>query len=399
MDDLKPAPYNPRTIDDESAAGLGYSLSEFGDLSGLTWNKRTGHMVAGHQRVKELRKMGGQILKGAVQVANGDRFAVRVVDWPESKEKAANIVANSRHIAGEFTPDLAGLIAETKVALPPDDFAGLRLDNLLADSPKLPVEIEEDEVPEPPKTPATKLGDVWTLGDHRLVCGDSSDEKAYGRAVSGETPELMVTDPPYGVNYDPNWRNDAADKGLIAHAACRVGVVENDDKADWWDATANFKGGVAYVWHAGIMAGEVLRVLAGCGFDVRSQIIWAKGRFAISRGHYHWQHEPCWYAVRKGSTARWAGDRSQTTLWEISNVLSDAEGKTSHGTQKPLECMARPIRNHDGDVYDPFLGSGTTLIAAEQLGRKCYGVEISPAYCDVIVERWENLTGGKATRK
>jgi DNA modification methylase len=126
-------------------------------------------------------------------------------------------------------------------------------------------------------------------------------------------------------------------------------------------------------------------------------VIWRKPRFIISRGHYHWQHEPCWYAVRKGGSAKWCGDRSQSTVWDI--ALKDGGEDTNHSTQKPVECMARPIRNHGGkddDVYDPFLGSGTTIIAAEQLGRRCYGLELSPAYCDVIVARWEKLTGRKA---
>jgi len=190
-----------------------------------------------------------------------------------------------------------------------------------------------------------------------------------------------VTDPPYGVSYDAIWRADA---GLNARTGPRVGTVTNDDRADWSEAWALFPGAVAYVWHDAT-AQEVQESLKAKGFETRSQIVWAKTRFAIGRGHYHWQHEPCWYAVRKGKTAAWAGDRSQTTLWAIP---LDANVEGGHSTQKPLECMERPIRNHEGDVYDPFLGSGTTLIAAARQGRRCYGLEISPAYCDVIRRRW-----------
>jgi DNA modification methylase len=124
-------------------------------------------------------------------------------------------------------------------------------------------------------------------------------------------------------------------------------------------------------------------------FVVRAQIIWAKQQLVIERGHYHFQHEPCWYAVRQGATATWRGDRKQTTLWQIDNPLRSGEEATVHGTQKPLECMARPIRNHEGDVYDGFLGSGTTLIAAHRLGRTCYGLEIDKRYCEVILRRAE----------
>ena len=122
------------------------------------------------------------------------------------------------------------------------------------------------------------------------------------------------------------------------------------------------------------------------GFEIRSEIIWRKVMFAISRGHYHWRHEACWYAVRKGSKAQWIGDRSQSTVWDI-KLIDDDKGDKGHGTQKPVECMARPIRNHEGDVADPFLGSGTTVVAAEQEGRICYGMELEPKYVAVVLER------------
>jgi DNA modification methylase len=142
---------------------------------------------------------------------------------------------------------------------------------------------------------------------------------------------------------------------------------------------------VAYVWHADRHASTVQSNLFDAGFEVRSQVIWAKQNFSISRGHYHWKHEPCWYAVKKGRTASWIGDRKQTTLWEI-NLSANADG--GHGTQKPTECMERPIRNHGGDVYDPFLGSGTTLIAAENLSRQARCVEIDPGYVAVSLQRY-----------
>lgn len=145
-------------------------------------------------------------------------------------------------------------------------------------------------------------------------------------------------------------------------------------------------GDVIYCWHAGRFASEVQQSLEAAGFEVRAQIVWGKDSFSISRGHYHWQHEPCWYAVRKGSGAEWIGDRSQSTLWKINKNDGDDQG--THGTQKPIECMARPIANHAGDVYDPFGGSGTTMIAAHQHRRTCYMMEIDPRYCDVIRRRY-----------
>ncbi len=257
---------------------------------------------------------------------------------------------------------------------------------------------DPDDVPEPPAEPVTVLGDVYVLGKHRLVCGDSTNADDVAKALNGVAPHLMVTDPPYGVVYDANWRNEADRANGKPYGARAVGKVENDDKADWREAWALFPGDVAYVWHAGVQAGVVAESLEAVGLELRSQIVWAKNQMAISRGDYHWQHEPCWYAVRKGRKGHYNGDRKQTTVW---NIDKPRKSETGHSTQKPVECMKRPIVNNSSPgqaVYDPFLGSGTTLIACEMEGRVCHGLELSPAYCDVIVKRWEDFTGQKATR-
>ena len=236
------------------------------------------------------------------------------------------------------------------------------------------------------------MGDVWLLGDHRLVCGDATDPSIVALALAGAVPHLMVTDPPYGVNYDPTWREKLGKAGFA------VGKVTNDHRADWRDAWALFPGDVAYVWHSALNGHEVRAGLEACRFQVRSHIIWDKGRLIISRGHYHWRHEPCWYAVRKGRTGHWAGDRKQTTIW----LMPHRRSETGHGTQKPLLAMQRPMENNSrvGDaVYDPFVGSGTTIIAAEILGRRCHAIELDPVYVDVAVRRWEAHTGRQAKRE
>src|ERR1700731_1674966 len=265
-----------------------------------------------------------------------------------------------------------------------------------------------DDAPEPPAHPVAEPGDLWVLGRHRLLCGDSTVATDVARVLGGVAPHLMVTDPPYGVNYDPAWRKQAgpsingttqriATGTVIKPIGARaVGKVVNDDRADWREAWALFPGSVAYIWHAGTKAGIVQDSLAACGFETRSQIIWAKNNFAIGRGHYHCKHEPCWYVVRKGSTASWVGDHSQTTLWQIDKNL---KSETGHGTQKPVECMRRPIENNASPgqaVYEPFSGSGTTIIAAEMTGRVCHAIEIAPAYVDVAVKRWQEFTGQQA---
>jgi DNA methylase len=246
--------------------------------------------------------------------------------------------------------------------------------------------------------PVTRVGDLWTCGDHRLVCGNATLSEVVTRLLNGAVPVLMVTDPPYGVDLDPKWREEA-DLGKTR----QTGTVMNDDRVDWTEAYKLFPGDVAYIWHAGIHTAEVAQSIDAAGFGIRSQIIWAKQHFALSRGDYHWQHEPCFYCVRKGKSSNWAGDRKQSTLWEVSNLNpfggNREEEATGHGTQKPEELMQRAILNSSRPVeavYDPFLGSGTTLAAAENNGRVCFGIDLDPTYVDHAVVRWQKLTGKRA---
>jgi DNA modification methylase len=264
-----------------------------------------------------------------------------------------------------------------------------------------PGKTDPEEVPsEPdPDKAISKPGDVWLCGDHRIVCGDSTDPNVVQAVLgSGAAPKLMVTDPPYGVDYDPAWRADANKwKGATVQIGCKAtGRVTNDDSADWIEAWKLFPGDVAYVWHGGLHSVEQATALERVGFAIRSQIIWNKGRLVISRGDYHWQHEACWYAVRKGKTGHWNGGRTESTVWDIPKLQVS---ETGHGTQKPVECMKRPMENNSlaGEpVYDPFVGSGSTVIAAEMTGRACRAVDLYPPYVDVAVTRWQNFTGQSA---
>lgn len=274
---------------------------------------------------------------------------------------------------------------------------------------------DPDDAPPAPSVPVSRLGDVWLLGPHRLCCGDSTVPRDVARAVGDLRPFLMVTDPPYGVEYDPAWRERNFGEGGRA-----VGQVTNDGRADWSRAWSLFEGDVAYVWHSMLHEGTVSETLRRAGFDIRAQIVWVKTRFAIGRGNYHAQHEAAWfaqrnssaddhwryvdehepaaYAVRKGARADWQGGRKQTTVWMIEHIKSE----TGHGTQKPVECMRRPMDNntHAGDaVYDPFMGAGTSIIAAEMAGRACVGLEIDPVYVDVAVLRWQAFTGQAAVHE
>jgi DNA modification methylase len=345
-----------------------------------------GGIIAGHGRVMAARKLG--FTDVPCMVADG---------WTEAQKRAYVLADNQLALNAGWNAEV--LSAELKGL----DEAGFDLALLgFADPAALMVDktaglTDPDAVPEVPDDPTTELGDVWVMGRHRLVCGDSTDADVVAKCLNGVTPHLMVTDPPYGVAYDANWRNEADRANGKPYGARAIGKVENDDRADWSEAWALFPGDVAYVWHAGVHAASVADSLKKCTLEVRSQIIWAKQQFAIGRGDYHWQHEPCWYAVRKGRTGHYAGDRKQTTLWQIPKPQ---KSETGHSTQKPVECMKRPIENNSSAgqaVYEPFSGSGTTIIAGEMTGRSIHAIELSPAYVDVAIKRWQDFTGQSAT--
>ncbi|NAZ37165.1 site-specific DNA-methyltransferase [Rubellimicrobium sp. CFH 75288] len=345
-----------------------------------------GTIIAGHGRLMAARKLG--IERVPVMVARG---------WSEAQVRAYVIADNQLALNAGWDTDLLKIEAADLSALGFDlnllGFEGPALDALLAPAPTTGL-TDEDEAPEPPGEPVSRLGDVWSLGRHRLVCGDATDPHAVAVCLDGVEPHLMVTDRPYGVEYEPEWRDKAAGKKGATGTA--KGKVLNDDRADWREAWALFPGDVAYVWHGGLYAGVVGDSLRETGFVLRSQIIWAKERLILSRGDYHWQHEPCWYAVRKGRRGHYGGGRKQSTLWQIEKPT---KSETGHGTQKPVECMRRPILNNSSPgqaVYEPFSGSGTTIIAGETTGRPVHAIELNPVYVDVAIARWEAFTGNKA---
>jgi DNA modification methylase len=345
-----------------------------------------GELIAGHGRVL------AATLLGLTEVP-----VIRLGHLDDAERRAYRIADNKLTEMGEWDDallreEIAGLLAEN-FDLSLLGIADEDLDALLRDPDELDGDTEgEDDIPDTPVEPVSIVGDIWQMGSHRLICGDSTSADVVGRLLGDVKPLLMVSDPPYGVEYDPGWRNKAG-----AAKTKRTGKVLNDDRADWREAWSLFPGDVAYVWHGALHAATVAQSLEAVGFKVRSQIIWAKDRLVLSRGDYHWQHEPCWYAVKKTGKGHWAGDRKQTTLWQIANKDQDAE--TVHGTQKPVECMRRPILNNSSPgqaIYEPFMGSGTTLIAAETTARVCFGIELNPNYVDVAVERWQQFSGEAA---
>ena len=383
--DVRPYAGNPRKIPKRAVDAVAASIEQYGFRQPIVVDTE-GVVIAGHTRLHAAQKLGLESVPVHVADLTPEQArAYRLAD-NRTNEFAAwddeTLTQELATLSATLDTDLAALSAMTA-------FDTRELDRLLGPPPG---QTDPDDVPEN-ADPVTQPGDVWLLGRHRLMYGDCTKADDVDRLLDGGKPNLMVTDPPYGVNYDAGWRNRALKK----HRDLAVGPVTNDDRGDWRAAWALFPGNVAYVWHpAGANSVGFYRSLVESRFDVRMQIIWAKNQLVIGRGHYHVQHEPCWYAVRKGAGASWRGDRKQSTVWSIDKPL---KSETGHSTQKPVECMARPIRNHEGEVYDPFVGSGTTLIAAERQGRICYAMEIEPRYVDIAVARWAAYTGGEAERR
>jgi DNA modification methylase len=273
-------------------------------------------------------------------------------------------------------------------------------------------EEKANAAPPLPESPVSRLGDLWSLDRHRVLCGDATSAEAIARLLGERKPRLMVTDPPYGIELDSEWRDRA---GLNGHGPAEPSymkkrtaghtetTISGDTRADWSEAFALVPSlEAAYVWHASKFTREVLDGLLRIGFVHHQQIIWNKGRTVLTRTPYWFGHEPCWFVRKKN--APWYGKAGEnSTVWNSPSPkfimgASDEEA-FDHPTQKPVELMRRPILNHlkRGElVYDAFLGSGTTLAAAELTERVCYGLELDPKYVDVVVERWQQLAGKEA---
>ena len=373
---------NARIHSASQVAEIAGSIRAFGFSSPILVGEG-GDIIAGHGRLAAARKLG--LTEAPVVVLRGlTEFQRRQLVLADNR-----IALNAGWDAEMLSLELADL-SEMGADLSTLGFTNKELSAALSrvDSGLT----DEDEVPEVAEVAVSRSGDVWQLGPHRIACGDSRDAALVQLLLAGTAPQLMVTDPPYGVEYDPEWRHR---RGV--NKSARKGKIRNDEIADWSPTWDLFPGEIAYVWHGALRSTIVAESLTNSGFTVRAQIIWAKERLVMSQGDYHWQHEPCWYAVRK--RGNWTGDRKQTTLWTISSGGQDAE--TKHATQKPVECMRRPMLNNSSPgqaIYEPFLGSGTTLIAAQSCGRVCFGMEIDPLFVDLVIRRWQAFTGEQAKR-
>jgi len=383
IDLITPYPNNTRKHTDHQIAHLVASLQEFGFVRPIIVDEQL-MILAGHGVYEAAKAMGEEDIPAVIK------------SGLTAKQKKAYVLADNK-LAEMSSWDIDMLKIELgDIPMEIAEIAGFReyeINKLLgyeegaADAAD-PVEVKTD----------IKLGDMFQLGKHRLLCGDACNPEDVSRLFGKTVPHLMVTDPPYGVKYDPAWRNRKPDMSNISRSGRAVKKVANDDRIDWGEAIALFPGDVIYYWHAGIYGHIVGQSLIDNDFPVRAQLIWVKSNIVVGRGNYHIKHEPCLYAVRKGKTAHWNGSRKEDTAWFIDKPT---KSETGHSTQKPVECMARPIVNNSkkGDaVYDPFMGSGTTMIACEEHDRKAFGIDITPEYIQIAINRWENMTGKKAKK-
>ena len=401
LDRLIPFARNPRTHSDAQVAQIAASIAEFGFNNPILIDSNAG-IIAGHGRVLAARKLG---LK---------EVPVIVLDHLSESQKRAYIIADNQLALNAGWDD--DLLRAELAALQAEDFdlgvIGFNqhdLDSLLA----LDGEGNGDAAPALPEFAVTRPRDLWLCGKHRVLCGDSTSGDAVARLLADRKPALMVTDPPYGIELDSEWRDRAGLNGCGPAEASYMKkrtpghtetTISGDTRADWSEAFALVPSlQVAYVWHASKFTREVLDGLLRIGFLHHQQIIWNKGRTVLTRTPYWFAHEPCWFVRKKN--APWYGKAGEnSTVWDSPSpkfiMGGSDEDKFDHPTQKPVDLMRRPILNHlrRGElVYDPFLGSGTTLAAAELTDRVCCGLELDPKYVDVICQRWSALTSKQPT--
>ena len=378
--DLVPADYNPRKDlkpGDKEYEKLKRSIDEFGYVDPLIWNKRTSRLVGGHQRLKVLKDMGI------------DEVDVVVVDMDEEKEKALNVALNK--ISGDWDKDkLMLLITDLQgedfdVSL--TGFDPEELDDLFKDDMKDGVKDDNFDVDKELKKPTmTKPGDLWQLGEHRLLCGDSTKEESYNLLMAGKQANLVITDPPYNVNYqgsagkikNDNMKDDAFYQFLLA-------AFTNMEKSMADDASI-------YVFHADTEGLNFRKAFSDAGFYLSGTCIWVKQSLVLGRSPYQWCHEPILFGWKKKGKHCWYAGRKESTIWEFDKPKKNKD----HPTMKPIPLLAYPIMNSsmtNSIVLDPFGGSGSTLIACEQTKRICRTIELDEKFCDVIVKRYIEQVG------
>ncbi len=384
VDELIPYARNSRTHSDAQVAQIAASIKEFGFTNPVLIDE-TGSIIAGHGRVLASRKLN------LVSVP-----CIQLSHLTEAQKKAYIIADNKLALnAGWDDEMLAVELTDLKDIGFDLDLTGFNTDEIEALLAPVGTEglTDEDAVPEVPEAPVTVLGDVWLLGNHRLMCGDSTSIDAVDKLMAGGGADMLLTDPPYNVAYEGATKqkltiqNDSMGDGEFRQFLRDAFVTAEN---------AMKNGAVFYIWHSDSEGYNFRGACQDAGLKVRQCLIWKKSSLVMGRQDYHWKHEPCLYGWKEGAGHLWAADRKQTTILEFDKPSRNGE----HPTMKPVGLFEYQMLNNTkgGDiVLDLFGGSGTTIIAAEKNGRYGYLMELDPKYCDVIVQRWQEFTGKTAT--
>lgn len=404
---------NARKHTEKNLAVIEKSLQELGAGRSIVVDKN-GVVIGGNATWEKAKELG---LKTKTIHSNGEHLVVVVrddLDTDDPKRKALALADNRSAELAEWDEEKLGeLLQELEESDLNAELAGWdpsEIESIMDDGEY--VSEEEQEIPEPPAEPITKTGDLWLLGEHRLLCGDSTCEADVRRLMDNGMAALMNTDPPYGVSYENDMRpNPGVAKPRVAKPRVANDKLQNEALQLFLEKCFSLavkfalcENAAWYLWHAHLTQG-FFAAAAAAAADVilHRQIIWVKPVLLLGRGQYHWKHEPCFMGWVKGNEppdyGLGNGERTQTTVWEIDSVTQSERKEYNHATPKPVQLFEIPIIKHtlkNELCYEPFSGSGPQFIAAEKTGRKCYGIEISPSYCDVIVRRWENYTGKKA---
>lgn len=378
IEKLVPYARNARTHSDEQVGQIAASIKEWGWTTPILVDE-DGSIIAGHGRTLAAKRL--QMTEVPVMVAKG---------WSDAKKRAYVLADNKLAMNAGWDNEMLALelgeIGDLGFDL---DLTGFTADEIAALTPEQiePGLTDEDEVPELPEQPVTVLGDVWVLGKHRLMCGDSTSIDAVDKLMDGQKADMVFTDPPYGVDYDGG---HATEK--------RRDKLKNDDDVNMYDLPvknaylASKDDAPIYLWFADRFATDVLEGLSEAGYQVRCWIIWNKNvaQFGAIGAQYKAKHEPCIYAFKKGKAPNWNGPTNEVTVWDVSRDHKNSH----HPTQKPTDLAKRAMENHKVKlVLDLFGGSGSTLIAAEKTNRQAHLMELDTKYCDVIIKRWQDFTG------
>lgn len=383
IDDLIPYVNNSRTHSDEQVTQLAASIMEFGFTNPILIDEDNG-VIAGHGRIMAAKKLDYKELP-----------CVILTDLTEAQKKALVIADNQLALNAGWDLDVLKLelqtLDELDFGLDLLGFEDTFVDGLLNDPDEATG--TEDDVPDLPVEAVSKAGDVWILGEHRLMCGDSTNLEAVEQLCGGQLVDMLMTDPPYNVAYEGKTKDSLTiENDEMGGADFRQFLVDAYTTAD----AVMKSGAVFYIWHADSEGYNFRGAAHDIGWQIRQCLIWKKNSMVMGRQDYHWQHEPCLYGWKAGASHLWAADRKQTTILEFDRPTRN----DVHPTMKPVDLIEYQILNNTKGqdiVLDLFGGSGTTLIACEKSNRVARLMELDPIYCDVIVQRWQEYTGQRAT--